>query len=253
VSDRLRPPEQAGARLARLDALRGLAVLWMTAFHFSFDLAHFGLTQQNFYSDPVWLWQRTAILSLFLFCAGLGQSLAVINGQSWLRFWQRWLQIAGCAALVSAGSYLMFPNSWIYFGVLHGMAVMLLIARLTARWGTWLWRGALVAILLAQLAPWLHLNWAVAPRLDTPAWHWLGLMSHKPFTEDYVPLLPWLGVMWLGVALGPWVHARGWLTGALPAHRATAAITFIGRWSLSWYLLHQPVLIGVLMAVMVLR
>jgi hypothetical protein len=253
VSEPSRAAELTGPRLARLDALRGLAVLWMTAFHFSFDLAHFGLTQQNFYSDPVWLWQRIAILSLFLFCAGLGQSLAVIHGQSWLRFWRRWLQIAGCAALVSLGSYMMFPKSWIYFGVLHGMAVMLLIARLTARWGGWLWPASLAALLLAQWAPGLHQHWPVARWLDAPVWHGLGLMSHKPFTEDYVPLLPWLGVVWLGVAAGPWVHARGWLAGPVPAHPAMAAVTFIGRWSLSWYLLHQPLLMGALMAYMAFR
>ncbi|MBL8480501.1 MAG: DUF1624 domain-containing protein, partial [Sterolibacteriaceae bacterium] len=38
--------------------------------------------------------------------------------------------MAGCALLVSAGSALMFPRTWIRFGVLHGMAVMLVLARL---------------------------------------------------------------------------------------------------------------------------
>ncbi|MDZ7937784.1 MAG: heparan-alpha-glucosaminide N-acetyltransferase domain-containing protein [Rhodoferax sp.] len=61
-----------GPRWDGLDALRACAMLWMTAFHFSFDLSHAGLWPQNFYSDPVWTWQRTCILSLFLLCAGAG-------------------------------------------------------------------------------------------------------------------------------------------------------------------------------------
>ena len=62
-------------RLDSVDALRGLAMLWMTVFHFSFDLNQFGYIRQNFHLDPVWTWQRTAIVSLFLFCAGMGLSL----------------------------------------------------------------------------------------------------------------------------------------------------------------------------------
>lgn len=118
-----------------LDILRGVAVLWMTAFHFAFDLNHFGFIHQDFYRDIVWTGQRTCILSLFLFCAGFGQAMAVEAGQDWRRFWKRWMQIALCAVAVSAGSALMFPNSWIYFGVLHGMAAMLIVCRLTRRRG----------------------------------------------------------------------------------------------------------------------
>src|SRR4051812_29101509 len=114
-------------RLDSIDALRGFAIVWMTLFHFSFDLNHFGWLRQNFYEDPFWTWQRTAIVSLFLFCAGLGQAVAVAQGQSWDRFWKRWLQVAACALLVTAGSIAMFPKSFIYFGVLHGIAVMLVI------------------------------------------------------------------------------------------------------------------------------
>ena len=126
-------------RFDSIDALRGVAIVWMTLFHFSFDLNYFGFVRQNFYDDPFWTWQRTLIVSLFLFCAGLGQAIAVQQGQSWARFWRRWAQVAGCAVLVSVGSWFMFPNSFIYFGVLHGIAVMLILVRLTAGWGRWLW------------------------------------------------------------------------------------------------------------------
>ena len=68
-----------------VDALRGLAMVWMTVFHFCFDLSHFGLWPQNFRADPFWTVQRTAIVSLFLFCAGLGQAMALHQGQGWGR------------------------------------------------------------------------------------------------------------------------------------------------------------------------
>ena len=126
-----------GQRYDSIDTLRGVAIVWMTAFHFCFDLNHFGWIRQDFYRDPVWTGQRTAIVSLFLFCAGLGQAVAVVQGQSWPRFWRRWVKIALCALLVTAGSWWMYPRSFIYFGVLHGIAAMLIVVRGTANWGRW--------------------------------------------------------------------------------------------------------------------
>ncbi len=71
-----RPPIQK-SRFDRLDALRGLAMVWMAVYHFCFDLNHFRLiAPQDFYNDPFWTWQRTSIVSLFLFCAGLSQAVA---------------------------------------------------------------------------------------------------------------------------------------------------------------------------------
>lgn len=238
-------------RCDAVDALRGAAMLWMTAFHFSFDLNQFGYIHQNFYTDWVWTGQRTLIVSLFLACAGMGQALAVAGGQSWARFWRRWVKVLACALLVTAGSWLMYPKTFIYFGVLHGMAVMLLVARATVGWGRGLWLagGALIAIYF--IAP-VALPTLASPEwidaLNSPALNWLGLITKKPVTEDYVPLLPWLGVMWWGVAAGNWLGKglrAGRFSGLLPA--ALQPLVCLGRWSLSYYMLHQPVLIGALM------
>ena len=232
-------------RFDRLDALRAVAIVWMAIFHFSFDLSHFGFTRQNFYNDPFWTVQRTCIVSLFLFCAGIGQAIALDQSQTWPRFWRRWWQVAGCALLVSLGSLSMFPRSFISFGVLHCIALLLIVMRLTAGAGRWLWPLGLIALVLPQVvqSAWFDTRWT----------NWIGLVTRKPITEDYVPLLPWLGVMWWGLAAGQWVLARRrmWVTGALPALFEPLAV--LGRWSLSFYMLHQPVLIGLLSAWAALR
>jgi uncharacterized membrane protein len=241
----------ATPRFDAVDALRGLAMVWMTVFHFSFDLNQFAYIKQNFYHDPVWTWQRTLIVSLFLFCAGLGQAIAVAQGQSWQRFWRRWAQVLGCALLVSAGSWWMYPKSFIYFGVLHGMAVLLIIARLTVGWGgrrLW-WLGG-----LALLAPWVaspalqtFASAQVVDVFNSPQLNWLGLITRLPVTEDYVPLLPWLGVMWWGVAAGSWLSSHSEKRLSWPVPAPLKPLATLGRWSLSYYMLHQPVMIGVLM------
>jgi len=225
-------------RFDRLDALRAVAIVWMAVFHFSFDLAHFKLTQQDFYRDPFWTVQRTCIVSLFLFCAGAGQAIAAAQGQGWPRFWRRWAQVAGCALLVSAGSWLMFKDRYISFGVLHAIAVMLIVARLTAGWGAWLWLAGAVAIGLDRVVR--H------PFFDSRWTNWVGLVTHLPVTEDYAPVLPWLGVIWWGAAAADWLlaHRPSLLAGPLPG--AARPLAILGRWSLSFYMVHQPVLIGVL-------
>lgn len=248
----IRKPPAAGVltitRYPLLDTVRGGAVVWMTFFHFTFDLNHFGFIKQDFYRDPVWTVQRTCILGLFLLCAGCGQALAVHAGQTWARFWRRWAQIALCALAVSVGSALMFSHSWIYFGVLHGMAVMLLVCRATSGCGPWLWAMGAAAIGLGVFAGDLHAALSLPQVMDAKAWNWLGLISRKPVTEDYVPVLPWLGVMWWGMALGQWVLTRIAVPPLLSdrAAKALSPLAWVGRWSLSWYMLHQPILIGVL-------
>lgn len=248
--------ERTNLRYARLDRLRGLALVWMAIFHFCFDLSYFQLINANFYVDSFWTTQRTCILSLFLLCAGAGQAVATAQGQTWARFWRRWAQVAGCALLVTVGSMQMFPDTFIYFGVLHGMAVMLLLVRVTAHFkllqGRWLWPVGAVALALPQLVQ--------NPFFDTRLTNWVGLITHKPFTEDYVPLLPWIGVMLWGLAATQWIieNRSTWLTGApsnnpdargMFAHlQPLALLSLLGRWSLTFYMVHQPILIGVLSA-----
>ena len=241
------------SRFEVVDALRGAAMLWMTVFHFSFDLNQFGYVAQNFYTDPFWTTQRTLIVSLFLACAGMGQALAVAAGQSWVRFWRRWAQVAGCALLVTAGSWLMYPQTFIYFGVLHGMAAMLLLARLTVGWGRGLWPAGASVIAIYFIAPYAITTLA-SPRLvdllNSPSLNWLGLITVKPVTEDYVPLLPWLGLMWWGGAAGNGLGAAlkaGHVTGQV--RPVFQPLVRLGRWSLSYYMVHQPVMIGALMLI----
>jgi uncharacterized membrane protein len=231
------------ARFDLIDVLRGIALAMMFAYHFCFDLNYFGVLKQDFYNDVRWIAWRAVILSSFLFLAGVGLSLAQAAGWSWARYWRRLSQIAGCAVLVSVGSYLAFPDSWIYFGVLHHIALASILALPFLRAP----RVALVlgVVLIALGASAQHTFF------DAKPWHWFGLMTFKPRTEDYVPLLPWFGVALVGIFVGnllaqptKQIHLVGWHADDV----FTCTLAWGGRHSLLLYMLHQPFFIGALMA-----
>ena len=236
-------------RFDRLDALRGLAMIWMTVFHFCFDLNYFGFTKQNFYEDRFWTTQRIIIVSLFLFCAGMGQAIATSQGLSWSHFWKRWRRVAGAAFLVTIGSYFAYPDSFIYFGVLHAVAIMLIIMRLTVNLQTGLWFLGVTFVCLKFILPSAFITFPALEIFNQPLLNWIGIISYKPRTEDYVPLIPWLGVMWLGLATGYSLikNKSDYFSGSLPVKLQPLA--FLGRYSLSYYLVHQPFLFGIVLLV----
>jgi len=231
------PREAATPRLGGIDALRGLAVVAMVAYHFAFDLAYFRVTAQNFYRDPFWLHSRTAILSSFLLIAGISLVLAQSTPQGRARFWIHVGRVAACAVAVTAGSYLVFPRSFIWFGVLHAIALSLVMSRpLVAR--PWLALGIGIAVVITG-------NVVASPAFDSRALGWIGFTTAKPITEDYVPVFPWTGVMLIGIAAGHVLLRHGFAAVA-PLARLPAMLQWLGRHSLAVYMVHQPLLFGAL-------
>lgn len=232
------------ARIDCVDAARGLAIAMMFAYHFCFDLNYFGVLKQDFYNDARWIAWRTVILSSFLLLVGVGLALAYAARWNWPRYWRRLGQIGGCAALVSVGSYFAFPDSWIYFGVLHHIALasVLALAFLRVPIAALLVGGVVVAVGVSVRSAFF----------DAPTWHWFGLMTFKPRTEDYVPLLPWFGLVLIGVGLGQYLAQPAWRVRL--AWRASGllarTLAYAGRHSLILYMLHQPIFIGALTLVL---
>ena len=227
----------AAARVGGLDALRGLAIVAMIVYHFCFDLRYFGVTRWDFEHDGRWLAARALILSSFLLIAGISAVLADRQPAPFTHWLRHVAIIAGAALLVSLGSYAMFPRSFIWFGVLHAIALSLVVARPLLR------RPVLAALAgVGVIAAGATL---ANPAFDNRVLGWIGFMTAKPVTEDYVPLFPWMGVLLLGVALG---HAlvRTRFSALAPLARAPAAIRALGRHSLVVYLVHQPLMIALL-------
>ena len=225
------------SRYPVIDCIRGCAIIAMIAYHFGFDLNMQGYISQDINHNSNWQVARSLILGTFLFVAGF--SMALAENKNITRRLIRLVQIAACAILVSIGSYFMFPDSWIFFGVLHLVLVGSLIC-----WLVMPYQKLLLIFAMSILTIGIFYE---SPVFNRPFLQWLGMMTYKPITEDYVPLLPWLGVMMIGARMGQWALTKSklWLFDYKPSD-ILFPVQWLGQHSLIVYMLHQPILLGAL-------
>ena len=235
-------PPARPTRLALVDVLRGLAVAQMIVFHFIYDLNYFGWVKVRMLVDEPWVGWRTAIVTQFLLLVGVSLVLRMSFKPGLGDFLRRWAEVAGAALLVSAGSWLVFGPRFIWFGILHFIAAALLLVRPMVRLGAWNLALGAVAI-LAGLA-------LADPAFNPTPANIIGFVTKKPGTEDYVPLFPWIGVVLIGVGLGSLWQRAGWRVPPVLAPldaEPPRLLRLLGTWALTVYVVHQPVLMGVMM------
>jgi uncharacterized membrane protein len=102
-----------------VDTLRGFVIVLMVIFHFCYDLRYFGYVDWQVPNGEYWWPFRYFILSVFIFTVGMSLSLAHAKRFFLRQFSRRAIQLLLAAIVVSIGSRALFPQSWIYFGILH--------------------------------------------------------------------------------------------------------------------------------------
>lgn len=234
------PPQPLGpTRIPALDIARSLALAAMALFHFVFDLELFGLVVPGTTGSGVWRGLAIATAGSFLFLAGLSLWLAHGDGIRWRAFGRRLAIVAAAAAAVSAGTWLAFPDAFVFFGILHSIALCSVLGLAVLRWPA----AAILALAaLVLAAPGL----ARAPLFDPPWLWWTGLQTVPIRTVDYEPVFPWFAPFLAGIAAGRLASRAGLparLANPAPA-RAVRLLAWPGRHSLAIYLLHQPVLLA---------
>jgi len=237
-------PDQSAPKLRLIfpDLARAIALIGMAIFHFTFDLQNFGFVAPGTIFTPGWEIFARSVAGSFVFLAGFSLVLAHGRGLRARPFLTRLGKLVGAAALVSIATYLMMPEVFIYYGILHSIAVSSLIGVLVLRL-PW---SALSVLGIGVL--WVHLDYA-SPAFNHPALWWLGLSTQWRPSVDFEPVLPWLAPFLWGMAAAKLAGCLGWLERA-PRYqigargRAMNVALFAGRHSLPIYLIHQPVLFG---------
>jgi len=208
----------------------------MACFHLTYDLALFGFIAPSVPFSGFWWYFARAVAGSFLFLAGV--SLWLAHGQAFrLQPYLRRLGIlTGAALLVSAATFQAMPDRFIYFGILHSIAAASLFGVLFLRVPAALTAVAAIAVILAPHA-------LRSEAFDAPWLWWTGLSPTWRPTADFEPMMPWFGAFLGGLALGQSGLLAG-LRSKTGLSGAARALAWAGRHSLPIYLVHQPVLMG---------
>ncbi|MCZ0863235.1 DUF1624 domain-containing protein [Methanocorpusculum vombati] len=235
-------------RYWELDAGRGVAILLMIGYHVLFQLSFFAPGLVPWFNPYVltgapiaFLFVVIAGVSLVLFAAREGSLPGLVR-----KMFVRGVYILCFAAVITVGSWLIFPSEVVVFGILHliGCATILAIPFVVLRVRGWITFG--FGIIIVVISP--LLAYVRGPAFLIP----FGITPVGFATLDYEPLIPWFGVLLIGVALGSVLYAGGVRCrvlerfGEMP--RAAAPVVFLGRHSLFIYLIHNPIIFGILFA-----
>jgi uncharacterized membrane protein len=229
-------------RFALVDMARGVAIIAMAAYHLCWDLSYFRFIAADVGYDPAWVLIARSILAVFLFLAGVSLVLGHGDGIRWRSFWRRWIFVVAGALAITVATWFAFPQSFVYFGVLHAIALFSLMGLAFVR--TPIWLAVVVAAVVIAL-PFFYSD----PLFNERVWSWLGFWVVPPPTNDLVPVFPNFGSVLVGIVLARLVLASRFaprLAAIASTGRMPRVLAFMGRWSLLIYLLHQPILLGLI-------
>ena len=240
-------PPVTQTRFWEVDALRGVAILMMATYHLVWDLREFDIAEVDPYRG-FWRLFARATATLFLLLVGVsiqlragraadrGDGAAVLGRQV-----RRGLIVFGAGMVVTLATWLFIREGVVVFGILHLIGVSMILAYPFLRLGR---LNLLLAAVL--IAAGVALQEVV---VDFPWLVWLGLMPTGFYSVDYFPLLPWFGVVLVGLFLGHSAYTgyeRRFPLPPLGAAPPVQLLAALGRHSLLIYLIHQPLLIALL-------
>ncbi len=228
-----------------MDLLRGIAVVAMVLYHFSYDLAYFGLFDIRFFRSGFGLETGRVIGGTFIFLAGLSLTLSYRRSlasrssgrEPFGKYLRRGVRIFSYGLLITFLTWIFVPGEMIIFGVLHLIGASIILAYPFLRLKL---TNVALGIGCIVIGSYLR-NFEV----DSP---WLVWMGGAPgfFMLDYWPILPWFGVVLLGVFAGNVLYGGASKRAAGSTPPLIRPLAFLGRHSLPVYLVHQPVLLAAL-------
>ena len=213
-------------RIDELDSLRATALVMMLVLNFVTDLNHFGI--MNTETGDQWWWMARIAASLFVGISGVSYFLAHRLEYDFTKTSGRTKRLIFWAFVITIITYIFEPSAYVRFGVLHLLALASIVAFPVAR--------------KPEFALGIGLILLIIPLSSNSNLVWLGL-SETVIAVDYFPLNPWLGIFFIGLALASRIYPEG---KPLTEIQWPEKWLWFGRNTLTIYVIHQPILIGLL-------
>jgi uncharacterized membrane protein len=235
-------------RFWEIDLLRGIAILMMIVFHFLYDLNYFNIYKIELYSGFSFIFVYL-VGTMFFLLVGISLTLSYSRTKNTLtkknlqlKYLKRGAGIFGLGLLVTLATWIYLGGrGFVVFGVLHCIGLSIIFAYPFLRFR---YQNLVLGIVLISAGMMLKtltfdFNWLL----------WLGFTPSNFYTVDYYPLLPWLGVVLIGIFVGNSLYQNNERKFKLKDHSQFIVVRFtcfLGGHALLIYLVHQPVLIGLL-------
>ncbi len=224
-------------RITVFDTIRGFTMLSMAGFHACYDLAYLYGWDMPWFTQTIFqdIW-RASISWVFLFIAGWMCTLSRNNIK-------RAVKYATAAFVVWVATTLVSVDDSVNFGIMFCMAACTaivalarpVIVKVPSVWG--------IAICLTLFA----LTWSIPKTVyPIPYLAWLGFPSPDFVSGDYYPVIPFLFMYLAGFFAAHTTQEANYEAPGWAYANPIPALASLGRHALPFYLLHQPVILGVL-------
>lgn len=220
-------------RIELLDGLRGIAIIAMVIYHGEYNLIYFyGIDIPLFFSPWMTYFLHPLFAGLFLFLSGICSHLSKNN----LR---RGVRLLILAILLSTVTAIFIPSDFILFGILHLLAVCILLyclVEIPLNKLPPVLTGSVFIVLF--IAAYIWLNYIPITDIGGVIMFVLGFPVRGFSSADYFPIFPWSFAFFSGACFGRLINRIpiAW------KEQKWGIFALVGQHTLVIYLFHQPVL-----------
>ena len=238
---------KSNARFWEIDCFRGFAIIMMIFFHILYDINYFGIYSFELYSGYIVIYTYS-IGVFFLLLVGISLTLSynkaiknLTKKELSFKFMIRGFKIFVLGLIITIFTYFLLDSGFIIFGVLHciGISIVFSYPLLKYRFINLLFGSLLILFGLILSNYTFGFYWLV----------WLGFSPSQFYTIDYFPILPWFGVVLIGIFFGNTLYPnlkRRFNLKNYNKYKFVRFFSFLGQNSLIIYFLHQPIILSIL-------
>jgi len=234
-------------RFWEIDFLRGIAIIMMVLYHLLYNLHYFAHYNINVYSG-FWMYFARATATIFIFLVGVSLSVSFSRTKKihkdrnklFIKYLRRGLKVFSWGLIITLVTRIFLGKAFVIFGILHliGISIILAYPFLKLRYRYW---NPLIGLLCIFLGAYLK-----SFAFDFYWLSWLGFRPAQFYSVDYFPLLPWFGVVLVGLFFGNLFYpdcSRKFHLHDFSDFYIIKSFCFLGKHSLFIYLIHQPLII----------